>query len=117
MRCPSFAANATGLLRAPASLVGTRCASCKQALATCSSRLPPAETQLDSARKDAAESRARADEARAAGHRLELEARSLQEERDSAIASTDTKQREVDRLTGSRRFTHSAWNFRVHSRL
>lgn len=59
-----------------------------------------AESQLDAARKDAAESQSRADEARAAAHRLELAARSLQEERDSASASTDLKQREVDRLSG-----------------
>ena len=60
------------------------------------------EAQLESARKDAAESQTRSDEARAAAHRLELAARSLQEARDSAIASTDLKQREVDRLTGMR---------------
>ena len=60
-----------------------------------------AESHLDAARKDAAESQTRCDEARAAAHRLELAARSLQEERDSAMAGTDLKQREVDRLAGA----------------
>jgi hypothetical protein len=67
----------------------------------CCVRALLAEAQLESAKRDAAAANSRADEARAAAHRFELAARGAQEERDSAVASADLKQRDVDRLRGA----------------
>ena len=59
------------------------------------------EARVTMLQASAAAATAKAEDALAAAHRMELATRNAREERDAATASSDLKQRELDRLSGA----------------